>query len=688
VYDALDARNPRQAIKHCNALLAKAPYPLVKALKALALERTGKHDEAAALAREVAESQTTDEVTLSTLAMVLRVQGRAEEATAAYASAVQRRPDSEELATQLFCCHMRARAYAPAQLLALRMYKGFPSPDAPLYLSWAVAALLLQADLLAPLVQEGGLAGTARTVEPAPVAAGGGEGTREADSEGNRRGDEEVKRRADGAQRTKLLQLAVAMMGREEVRNEGDLQLRLAALRRLGDTAAALSLVEQHGALFCTPIERMRARAHLLEGGGRWAEAKEAHREALISHAADDWAAWMGVVRAAIREGRAEARGEVQTLIEEVRRAAGAGAGSSGAGGGGAGKEGGAAGGGAGVGGGARVSHGVAVAGTGRGMWLASMELERALLIEGGRARDGGPSSTTSGTSDSLRTNVYAPLVDSLCAYFSRFGHKPYCSHDALAYLRILPASEAAALLARIEADVGPPPTEGSPPPISERWVSRYSCACEWRLGAGLAAAAGIAAKGEAAQGVGTLTGAVGEAAGAPGMGYESPFLLRRRLAYSWLSTHAAHSTLPPGTDARERRPADVLPLLTAQLFMAAPMTEWYYTPDAGLSIGGGLCGGEALLIGTGQVGRDGAYACASGGSESGAMGRSGEGGSPSARPPPPSPRATHVASALLAAVALRRGLATSPDNRQMALALATALNCLGAPVQVRLWVV
>ena len=39
IYDALDARNPKQAVKLCDATLKKSPLPLVRALKAVALER-------------------------------------------------------------------------------------------------------------------------------------------------------------------------------------------------------------------------------------------------------------------------------------------------------------------------------------------------------------------------------------------------------------------------------------------------------------------------------------------------------------------------------------------------------------------------------------------------------------------------------------------------------------------------
>jgi len=261
IYEALDARNPKQAIKHCNALLAKANYPLIKALKGLALERMGQSEAAIAMAREV-DPATADVSTLATLLIVFRAQGRGDEGTAAYARAFAHRPDSEDIATELFSCHIRARAYAPAQLLALKMYKRH---NAALYLSWAVTTLLLQADALVPAAA---VAAAARGEAP---AGGDGGASALAAAEAS----------ADSLQRSKLLKLAAAMMAREEVSKEGELQLRLAALRRLGSPAEALALLDEKGSLFCTPVERIRARAELLEALGRWDEARLAHREVI-----------------------------------------------------------------------------------------------------------------------------------------------------------------------------------------------------------------------------------------------------------------------------------------------------------------------------------------------------------------------------------------------------------------------
>ena len=78
VYDALDARNYKQAIKLADAALKKSDGsnngPLVRSLKAVALERTGRGGEALALCREVVAGDVpTDDALLSTLMLVFKV---------------------------------------------------------------------------------------------------------------------------------------------------------------------------------------------------------------------------------------------------------------------------------------------------------------------------------------------------------------------------------------------------------------------------------------------------------------------------------------------------------------------------------------------------------------------------------------------------------------------------------------
>ena len=147
IYEALDARNPKQAVKLCDAALKKASIPLVRALKAVALERMGRAEEATALAREeaaaVVKAPPIDDTVLSTLMIVFRAVGLVDEGGAMYEAAFQAEPDNTELAAKLFASHLRAEQYAKAQSLAMKMFK---RPKGDEYVYWAVSCLVLQVD--------------------------------------------------------------------------------------------------------------------------------------------------------------------------------------------------------------------------------------------------------------------------------------------------------------------------------------------------------------------------------------------------------------------------------------------------------------------------------------------------------------------------------------------------------------
>ena len=113
IYDALDAHNFKQSLKLCDAALKKAAdTSMVKALKAVTLERMGRTEEGLKLARDVASALAppADDHLLSTLNIVFKATGHSAEGAAAYASAFEQEPKNEELGASLFgaCCCMTA----------------------------------------------------------------------------------------------------------------------------------------------------------------------------------------------------------------------------------------------------------------------------------------------------------------------------------------------------------------------------------------------------------------------------------------------------------------------------------------------------------------------------------------------------------------------------------------------------
>ena len=95
---------------------APVPPPLLtrSALKAIALERLGKAEEALTVTREVATATpaTTDETVLSTLMIAFKALGRAEEGTACYEAAFAAEPRNSELAGMLFSSYMKTAEFA------------------------------------------------------------------------------------------------------------------------------------------------------------------------------------------------------------------------------------------------------------------------------------------------------------------------------------------------------------------------------------------------------------------------------------------------------------------------------------------------------------------------------------------------------------------------------------------------
>lgn len=72
IYNALDARNYKAALKLC-AKKDLEKWDVVKTLKAHALERLGRVEEALDVCREVKAHKPTDDVVLSTLVMTFKV---------------------------------------------------------------------------------------------------------------------------------------------------------------------------------------------------------------------------------------------------------------------------------------------------------------------------------------------------------------------------------------------------------------------------------------------------------------------------------------------------------------------------------------------------------------------------------------------------------------------------------------
>ncbi|CAG8532389.1 10869_t:CDS:10 [Paraglomus occultum] len=144
IYEALDAANYKAALQRCSKLLKKQPDLLVvKALKALALEKTGKTDEAIELCAQIKALKPVDEAVLQALSLVYRSADKQQAVVELYQTALKQKPNSEEFGYHWFIALVRIHDYRGQQQAALKLYKTFKSNR---YYFWAVTSILLQAD--------------------------------------------------------------------------------------------------------------------------------------------------------------------------------------------------------------------------------------------------------------------------------------------------------------------------------------------------------------------------------------------------------------------------------------------------------------------------------------------------------------------------------------------------------------
>lgn len=144
IYDAIDARQYKAALKHCTHKKV-AHLDLVQVLKAHCLERTGRRDEALAICRAVQRRQPTDDTLLHTMSLVFKLAGCEHEMlpTLEHACA-HASPPSEELFASLFFAYARRAEFLKQQQTALKMFKAFGGVR---YMSWAALSMMLQVQL-------------------------------------------------------------------------------------------------------------------------------------------------------------------------------------------------------------------------------------------------------------------------------------------------------------------------------------------------------------------------------------------------------------------------------------------------------------------------------------------------------------------------------------------------------------
>ncbi|XP_059290363.1 N-terminal acetyltransferase B complex auxiliary subunit NAA25 isoform X2 [Lycium ferocissimum] len=148
IWDAIDSRQFKNALKHCTTLLSKYPNsPYALALKALVLERMGKTEEAFSVCLNAKDllytndSVLIDDLTLSTLQIVFQRLDHLDMATSSYEYACGKFPNNLDLMMGLFNCYVREYSFVKQQQIAIKMYKIVGEER---FLLWAVCSIQLQ----------------------------------------------------------------------------------------------------------------------------------------------------------------------------------------------------------------------------------------------------------------------------------------------------------------------------------------------------------------------------------------------------------------------------------------------------------------------------------------------------------------------------------------------------------------
>jgi len=135
----------QNALKHTDAALKKYPgNQLLSALKAYALQRTGKSDEALATLQSIADKGPESERVLHTMTFTYRAAGKPEAIAPVYAIAAEKNPKDLEILKGLFGAYAKELNLLKQQQIALKIAKLAPQ-EADKYSWWAIVSLALQA---------------------------------------------------------------------------------------------------------------------------------------------------------------------------------------------------------------------------------------------------------------------------------------------------------------------------------------------------------------------------------------------------------------------------------------------------------------------------------------------------------------------------------------------------------------
>ncbi|RHX97094.1 hypothetical protein DYB36_007333 [Aphanomyces astaci] len=300
IYDAIDGRQYKNAIKLCNQKKI-CDIDLVQVLQAHCLERTGKVDDALRIVRRVQLKKPTDENLLHTMQLVFKLCGVPDEMLSTYEHAAVAHPTNKDMHCQLFFGYTRSLSLAKQQQLAFKMYKTFHSLQ---YVGWACLSMLLQVTVEKSL--------PVKMLHLADKMLIKALRDHPADSNGEL-----------GLLLVQLLQAqdkpheAMAAF-HEFIRQESECGGDAAKPRALEGQGVPDDEIEL-GPM--QAIDRKVLEASLAADIQDWHTAAAAYTDLLTTfHAADDWAFWVGLIDATFHVGTAAAHAHLRHTIDTLQQ--------------------------------------------------------------------------------------------------------------------------------------------------------------------------------------------------------------------------------------------------------------------------------------------------------------------------------------------------------------------------------
>eukprot|EP01132_Coremiostelium_polycephalum_P000541 gene541-681_t len=246
IFQALDSNNNKGALKLCQTALKKKDDPLIRVLKAIALNKLGEVEEAIKTADEIAFKGHTTDVILKNLNFFYRSVQQQEKMCRVYQISSQMNPKNEELAVGAFLAYAKVRDLKQQQQQVISLNKTFPKPTHSIWYLMTMLAL--------------------------------------------------AKQNPDNPLFVQMTQKMAEKLGSEgKITTREELYIYETILIQQNKYPEYLALLQgKLGDLYTVPTEKLKTLASVFTKLGRHQEAADSYREIITKYEPDEWSCYMG----------------------------------------------------------------------------------------------------------------------------------------------------------------------------------------------------------------------------------------------------------------------------------------------------------------------------------------------------------------------------------------------------------